>query len=353
MSIMKCGSRSLVTSQILSNSTSFHGFGTRSPFFNLSNLSGDLLRTNNMILPSLPQNSLRIIPLVDQWRTSFGRLNSLAYAMVLYHSKVRLGRPTRLIWCYLSRWNLQNHASATTLVSSIFGCAICLSDSILLWTSLGMPGARLARRYLMINRAMTTSSYQQRAGHFLVSNGVAGIMFITRYHLDGRYRHMCTTLWDSRPPILSAPLASHAPCISMIDIMVKFRSPMLLQHTPPWKPRMNVTSRPQAAIFLVAYYLIRLGYFLGLRKSILSPQKVVPYLGFLSDSSRAAFRLLPEKKGKLLHLIRETVSCSVLFVKTLQRLVGKCVSLHCSPWCIVHTRNEQDHFQGIACILFS
>ena len=42
----------------------------------------------------------------------------------------------------------------------------------------------------------------------------------------------------------------------------------------------------QTAIFLVAYYLIRLGYFLALSKSILKPQKVVPYLGFLSDSLR-------------------------------------------------------------------
>ena len=37
--------------------------------------------------------------------------------------------------------------------------------------------------------------------------------------------------------------------------------------------------------FFVAYHLIRLGYFLGLAKSILMPWKVVPYLGWLVDSS--------------------------------------------------------------------
>ena len=40
----------------------------------------------------------------------------------------------------------------------------------------------------------------------------------------------------------------------------------------------------KSAIFLVAYYLICLGYFLGLSKSILIPQKDVPYLGFYADS---------------------------------------------------------------------
>ncbi len=42
----------------------------------------------------------------------------------------------------------------------------------------------------------------------------------------------------------------------------------------------------ECAIFLVAYYLVKLGYFLGLSKSILIPMKIVPYLGFMADSSR-------------------------------------------------------------------
>ena len=51
-----------------------------------------------------------------------------------------------------------------------------------------------------------------------------------------------------------------------------------------------------SAIFLVAFHLVRLGYFLGLLKSILTPSKIVPYLGFLADSSRKVFHLIPEKK---------------------------------------------------------
>ena len=82
----------------------------------------------------------------------------------------------------------------------------------------------------------------------------------------------------------------------------------------------------KSAVFHVAYYLIDLGYFLGLSKSILTPQQVVPYLGFLSDSVRMVFHLIAEKKGKFLNLINETLSCRVVSVKTLQRLAGKCVS---------------------------
>ena len=51
----------------------------------------------------------------------------------------------------------------------------------------------------------------------------------------------------------------------------------------------------KSAIFLVAFYLVRMGYFLGLSQSILTPLKIIPYLGFLVDSSMEAFHLIPEK----------------------------------------------------------
>ena len=82
----------------------------------------------------------------------------------------------------------------------------------------------------------------------------------------------------------------------------------------------------KSALFLVAYYLIQLGYFLGLAKSVLSPRMVVPYLGLLSDSSRQVFHLILEKKDKFFNLIREVLSAKTITIKTLQRLVGKCVS---------------------------
>ena len=48
--------------------------------------------------------------------------------------------------------------------------------------------------------------------------------------------------------------------------------------------------------FLVCYILTSLGYFIGLEKSKLTPQKQVPYLGFVIDSELQAFTLLLLKR---------------------------------------------------------
>ena len=56
------------------------------------------------------------------------------------------------------------------------------------------------------------------------------------------------------------------------------------------------------------------------------PRKSVPYLDFLSDSSREVFHLIPEKKEKFLNLVQQTLECSVISLKSLQRLVSKCLS---------------------------
>jgi hypothetical protein len=81
----------------------------------------------------------------------------------------------------------------------------------------------------------------------------------------------------------------------------------------------------ESAVFLVAYHLVRLGYFLGLAKSVVTPHKTVPYLGFLSDSAQEVFHFKPEKKQRFLALVREVLAKPFVTVKTLQRLVGKCV----------------------------
>ena len=69
------------------------------------------------------------------------------------------------------------------------------------------------------------------------------------------------------------------------------------------------------------------------------PCKFVPYLGFLSDSSREIFHLIPEKKEKFLNLVQQTLACSAISVKSLQRLVGKCVSFSLAvPGALLFTR---------------
>ena len=82
----------------------------------------------------------------------------------------------------------------------------------------------------------------------------------------------------------------------------------------------------QSAVFLVAFYLIRLGYFLGLLKSILVPQKSVPYLGFRADSLGELFYMLPDKQWKFMDLTQDTLKTRFASVKTLQRIAGECAS---------------------------
>ena len=49
--------------------------------------------------------------------------------------------------------------------------------------------------------------------------------------------------------------------------------------------------------------------------------------GFVIDSERQAFTLLPHKKEKFLCLVKETLPRDTLDLLTLQRLSGKCVSM--------------------------
>ena len=104
-----------------------------------------------------------------------------------------------------------------------------------------------------------------------------------------------------------------------------------------WK-KLNLAAA-NSAIFLVTYHLVQMGYFLGLSKSILYPAQVVPFLGFLSDCTLQAFCLIPAKKEKFITLVRQILGCLTVSVKTLQRLVGKCVSFSLAiPVALLFTR---------------
>ena len=51
----------------------------------------------------------------------------------------------------------------------------------------------------------------------------------------------------------------------------------------------------QAAIYIVCYFLVDLGYFLCLAKSIPQPSARITYLGLIVDTARRAFILLQDK----------------------------------------------------------
>ena len=80
-----------------------------------------------------------------------------------------------------------------------------------------------------------------------------------------------------------------------------------------------------AGIFLTCYILTSLGYFIGLVESKFTPQKQVPFLGFVIDSERQAFTLLPHKKVSSSR--QKTLPRDNLNLLTLQGLSGKCMSM--------------------------
>ena len=146
----------------------------------------------------------------------------------------------------------------------------------------------------MASRATTTSSSLKRAAPSLVSSGLIGIP--CSLYIDDRHNGE-----------LQVPLDRDEYCT--ID-----------------NGDARHCAAAESAVFLVAYHLVRLGYFLRLTKSVLVPTQTVPYLGFLSDSAPEVFHLRPEKRQSFLALVKDALGKPFVTVKTLQRLAGKCVS---------------------------
>jgi hypothetical protein len=82
-----------------------------------------------------------------------------------------------------------------------------------------------------------------------------------------------------------------------------------------------------AALYVVCRVLVRLGYFLGLKKCILSPTAKLQFLGMLIDTHAQVFLIPQEKRIKFAELREATLACkSSMPLKSLQRLLGKCSS---------------------------
>ena len=169
----------------------------------------------------------------------------------------------------------------------------------------------------------------------------------------GGWHFVCNTLlfgWKISPYVYHSTglLASNffrsigIPCSLYIDDRHNDQLQVSYSHGPyadlPSLDACNLAAT-KTAIFSVAYFLINLGYFLGLSKSVLEPRRIVPYLGFLSDSSLQVFHLIAATREKFVALVRQVLSCSRVSVKTLQKLAGKCVSLSLAvPGAILFTR---------------
>ena len=84
------------------------------------------------------------------------------------------------------------------------------------------------------------------------------------------------------------------------------------------------------AMVVVSIILFRAGYFLGLKKCHLIPEKVMTYLGIECDSLRGRFTVPEERVMKYLPLLEGLKSKDVVSYSEMEQLVGKLVSLECA-----------------------
>jgi len=155
----------------------------------------------------------------------------------------------------------------------------------------------------------------------------------------GRWWFVCTTLpfgWKLESPFIyytiglaaSGYLRSRGvPCSLYIDDRLNgevFTSSGSWSAPPsaPWDAFRFLPT--QAAIFVVLSLLVRLGYTIGIAKSVLQPVRSFEFLGFVVDSTKQAC-LLPKRKIDSWSVLREQslVHKKEVHIKTMQRFQGK------------------------------
>ena len=82
-----------------------------------------------------------------------------------------------------------------------------------------------------------------------------------------------------------------------------------------------------AALWCVLVVLAKLGYTIGISKSVLCPTTSLEYLGLIVDSVSQCFRV-PSRKIEAWAFLRESILAhkESVHVKSLQRFQGKCIS---------------------------
>ena len=87
--------------------------------------------------------------------------------------------------------------------------------------------------------------------------------------------------------------------------------------------------------------LFKAGYFLGISKCCLIPEKVMTYLGIECDSLRGIFTIPQERIAKYLPILQDLMTRQWVSFAELEKLVGKLVSLECAvPAGMWYTREQ-------------
>jgi len=95
------------------------------------------------------------------------------------------------------------------------------------------------------------------------------------------------------------------------------------------------------AMVAVSIILFKAGYFLGLPKCKLIPERVMTYLGIECDSIRSKFSVPEERILKYVPLLQGLVARKCLSFSEMERIVGKLVSLECAVPAGMWYTNEQ------------
>lgn len=82
----------------------------------------------------------------------------------------------------------------------------------------------------------------------------------------------------------------------------------------------------ERALYIVCSTLIKLGYFVGLKKSLFIPSHLLKFLGLIIDSVRQTFLIPKEKRASFAVLRSCILEKQDINLLTLQKFAGKCIS---------------------------
>ena len=96
------------------------------------------------------------------------------------------------------------------------------------------------------------------------------------------------------------------------------------------KPDEELFQSALRAMVVVSIVLFKAGYFLGLPKCKLVPEKVMTYLGIECDSLKSRFSVPEDRVMKYVALLQELVERKYISFAEMEKVVGKLVSLECA-----------------------
>ena len=84
------------------------------------------------------------------------------------------------------------------------------------------------------------------------------------------------------------------------------------------------------AMVVVSYIMFMAGYFLNIKKCFLIPEQVITYLGIECDALKGRFAVPQTRIQKYVPIIDKLLTSSWISFSTLEKMVGKLVSLECA-----------------------